>query len=364
MSQMPQLAMFTGLQPTKFADSSYTLYVYVFASTEEQQAFVPPVEHRERHAHRNYAGETNIFGGRIAQCPNCDEREPFNLPVNITAALNRLKLSRHDCAILVQVYRASTGTYHTIDEIEALPEPMIVGPVFEDLEELLSRTETPTRHSKGDIIALQKRLRLFGFIGPDEPLDGWIGPVTERAIAAYQEAYQLTQDSRAGPQTKRMLVQPLNDGMSHLGSEPVKGDFDTSVAVRYWVGQQPGYLGRSDFLEEVSMAFRPWESACGLKFVRVDDAEDARLKITFDEFGHSDDEEKVFESSDGSGGMLAQATPAGIILDPAERWLLQNHKTKPARAKPSFEVLAVLTHEVGHVLGLPHTFNSEDIMFP
>jgi hypothetical protein len=345
MEQMPTHAIFVGMNPTAFAECSYTLHIFVFKTADACHAFVPPGNLDNVATHENYAGETNIFGGRGAECENCIDREMFDRSVNVTRALNRLNLSRHDCSLYVLV-ESDHGEIFQLNQVPAIPAPILTGPVFESIEGMLSATDGLEGSTSGDVRALQVRLQALGFFVGE--CDGWFGAKTTAAVLKFQAAFKLTQDAIAGPTTKGMLVKPLNDAIPHVGSALEPRDFPPGTAVTYWVGEQPGYLPRDIFLKEVAMAFAAWAGACGLTFVLVDEFIDAKLKITFDDFDGNKDVTS-FDSTDGEGGMLAQATAEGVVLDPAERWLLRGKNARPARARTSYELLTVLTHEIGHV---------------
>jgi len=65
---------------------------------------------------------------------------------------------------------------------------------------------------------------------------------------------------------------------------------------------------------------------------------------------------------DGPGGALADATKDGIVFDSAERWMSQ--KQQAVEGKRRFEFQPVALHEIGHVIGLVHSDNPEDVMWP
>jgi predicted Zn-dependent protease len=83
----------------------------------------------------------------------------------------------------------------------------------------------------------------------------------------------------------------------------------------------------------------------------------------------------VDSAFDGPGGVLANATSSAVTFDKAEVWELSTSSTPYRTQRPDtadafwaassrFKVLPVALHEIGHVLGLDHTSNPEDIMSP
>ncbi|MBX4200055.1 peptidoglycan-binding protein [Candidatus Parcubacteria bacterium] len=63
---------------------------------------------------------------------------------------------------------------------------------------------------EGDaVLALQKFLQSQGFLPSDEPLNGYFGPKTEKAIRKYQEARGLEVTGRVGPLTRESWAKDL-----------------------------------------------------------------------------------------------------------------------------------------------------------
>jgi hypothetical protein len=132
--------------------------------------------------------------------------------VDITAALNRLDLSRHDCAIRV-IVESDLGAIAMINDVPTIPRPVLTGPMFEDLGELLTSVSAGSVANdgqpggaavvSGDVRALQRRLGALGFYAG--LADGVYGPETAEAVKAFQIKFGLVVDAAAGPQTKVCL---------------------------------------------------------------------------------------------------------------------------------------------------------------
>ena len=84
------------------------------------------------------------------------------------------------------------------------------------------------------------------------------------------------------------------------------------------------------------------------------------------EFGFFDDDTETM-AFNGPGGELARATNGTITFDIDENWtfLSQNISDAiPKNGKESFCLDVVCLHEIGHILGLSHSKNPNDVMAP
>merc|ERR1719204_358060 len=97
----------------------------------------------------------------------------------------------------------------------------------------------------------------------------------------------------------------------------------------------------------------------GLTFRRVESALNARLTVRFGETTLTGRKPGLPEA----GGQLACATPQGITFDAAERWLLEGEE-KPGRVPKAFQFYQVVLHEIGHCIGLLHSSDPADAMWP
>lgn len=115
------------------------------------------------------------------------------------------------------------------------------------------------------------------------------------------------------------------------------------------------------FEASVNAAFAAWEAVADLHFVQVADGGEA-----FNAPGTSGDIRLGGHAFDGQNGVLAHGyyppvngdTAAGDIhFDTAENWKL-------GWGGPGFNIYQVLTHELGHALGLDHSPVPNSLMNP
>ena len=347
MQEMPTFAVFMNLRPRDFAHHSYTLHVFLVPN-EKAAEFVPPATYEEYETHEGYAGTGEVFGGKGDECVNCIDRKPFHVAVDVTDTLRALNCERHDVTAVVIKERDDNKPL-AAEEEEFFSEPLFKGPFFASGARDLQKQQVASKD--GEVLALQARLAEFGFYKGSQ--EGWFGDQTEAAVKRYQEAYKLASDGVAGPLTKGKLTAPLFDGGSHIEEEFEKVfDVPADGRVTFWAGKQPGYLDDDQYQSEIELAFSKWATHTGLDFVEVGAQQDAAVRLIF-----SNDE----NFSDGDGGKLAAAHQFGIKFDASEQWLLQGEERTSAA---QFEFLPVLLHEIGHIVGVGHSFNEDDVMYP
>jgi len=342
----PTYAVFWPIEPLQVVNVAYELHVWVMKADDEA-SWKPPASEEQYDASPGYAGCNAIFGSKPG-CVNCRDRKPFEIRVDVSHVLAQLGLRRSQCAIKV----VCISSKRVIPLPSAIPAPKFGGPYFEG-----PLDETLQKGSEGaDVMALQAYLKKYQYY--HYSLDGVYGDRTEEAVKGFQKHIGVQENGIADAATKAMVVKPRADVNTYAHGEVAKATFAPKQALKVWVDTCPGYLAREKVLAEVKLACDQWAAAASLTFEIVEDASQASFKIDWDD--RSADNAFHF---DGKGGSLGEATSDHITLDEAEYWTLQGEMPNKRKKSP-FELLPVVLHEMGHVLGLVHSEKPADVMFP
>lgn len=339
MTEEPIFVAFENIQVLALKQKSYKLHV--FLTSEGGWSY--PSSH-DWSSIAGYAGAGAIFGGRAEECENCRKRPPFTVLVEVRATLEKLGLSRHEAEVHV-LCEDELGEVLPLADT-AVPAPVLLGPWFEN-------DGTLRLHSAGsEVLQLQKALFKLGYL-PEMSCTGIFDTITEEAVKEFQRFSGLKETDVCDASTKGLVTAQRYD---------VEGDVISGGAlphlgplVTYAVGALPGYLQgahRCETLREIDEAIQQWAEVVGLTFQRTSELH-ARLQVSFQPLG----------APPSPGGQLAQASAQGIVLDSSERWLLRSQK-KPQRFRKAFYLYPVVLHEMGHCLGMKHSSNRDDVMWP
>jgi peptidoglycan hydrolase-like protein with peptidoglycan-binding domain len=361
MREPPFFAVFRGVDIRKL---EHPRLLYVFVASKSTDWTAPDAESEITEA-PGFAGMASVFffdqpGG----CANCKINPIIDVFIDITQALRDAKLRPSKAALHVLV-EDSQGNCELLANTP-VPEPQLKGPRFGMMTEMLAQGVSPGHEAEDDAKELQALLLKHGAadaetVGGDiSAPDGIFGPLTEAAVKKLQKAAGLLEDGIAGPKTKaKLLASGLHDDFRGDRLQTAPG---STVTWSLDLDSVPTQLKKDKLVEELQAAFAPWGEAVGLTFEQVAPGVTGAIAISF---ADTISDETAF---DGPGGALANATASSICFDCNERWELQGHK-HPQRDfmdwdEMYFGVLPVALHEIGHVLGLSHSFEEKDVMSP
>ena len=129
------------------------------------------------------------------------------------------------------------------------------------------------------------------------------------------------------------------------------------ASLSYYVGDVPASIDEAAFRQAIEAAFAAWAEVADLDFHETS-VPRQRDSIDFS-----------FAPLDGPGGTLAQAylpddvnfgrIAGDVQFDSDEHWEFGN-----AQRNAATDVLLVAVHEIGHALGLEHSDDPSNVMYP
>lgn len=235
-----------------------------------------------------------------------------------------------------------------------------------------AKSLSPKTASKQDVHDLQSLLARYGFLKVGY-YPGSYDEATRHAVSQFQSFYKIypEEDCVCDHDTINLLNQP-RCGMSdpappdrtangRLASYVTRGKWDKSALSYKFLNSTPD-ITEDRQREIIKEAFNRWENECGLKFSETDGGSSSDISISFHHGSHGDG--NPFDDGGGSdGNTLAHAfLPLGgrwqgaLHFDEFELW-----KDQPGGA--GTRLYNVALHEIGHLLGLSHSRDTNAIMY-
>ncbi len=189
----------------------------------------------------------------------------------------------------------------------------------------------------------------------------------ESAVRSFQRRFGLAETGRADDATRTFMARPR----CGVADPPVgarvfgAGDAWQKQTLTWSIIEPSDKLPPHRDSNALRWALNLWEAVTSLDFKWVRDDANADIVVRFVTGAHGD-----HQAMDGPGNLLAHAFfppplvvgdgPAGDVhFDETEAWTV-----RMPMAGNEQDLVTVALHEIGHSLGLVHSFEPDDVMFP
>ncbi|XP_042484011.1 metalloendoproteinase 4-MMP-like [Macadamia integrifolia] len=263
--------------------------------------------------------------------------------------------------------RPSPGTL-TVDTTTAL--------TVKDIKATWHQFERFQNTAKGSHVSglseLKKYFHGFGYlVVSDTNFTDTFDDRFESAVIRYQSRLGLPVTGKLDSDTVSQIMSP-RCGMSdthvlhttrHFAYFPDEPRWTRRTPMRLSYAFSPDNMFRnlsaSDIRAVFERAFTRWSAVIPVSFYVTENYDSADIKIGFYSGDHGDG-----QPFDGVLGVLAHAfsPETGLFhIDAGETWAVDFGKEK---SKVAVDLESVVTHEIGHLLGLGHSSVREAIMYP
>uniref|UniRef100_A0A914P654 Peptidase metallopeptidase domain-containing protein n=1 Tax=Panagrolaimus davidi TaxID=227884 RepID=A0A914P654_9BILA len=195
--------------------------------------------------------------------------------------------------------------------------------------------------------------------------------ILKNAISKFQKYTNLEETGKFDSKTKRKMAEPR---CGNPDFQKDAADFDSpppwtkDIIVYSLVGPFSSDVPVSILGIVMREAFALWSKHIPKDFIETVDIIDsdnetlnfqkAAIKIGFWKRSHGDN--VIF---DGNGGIVAHTeNNRNLHYDIEEKWHV--YSENEVEMNGTMDLFTVTLHEIGHILGLPHSNNSESIMYP
>ncbi|CAI9277909.1 unnamed protein product [Lactuca saligna] len=226
------------------------------------------------------------------------------------------------------------------------------------------------------ISELKKYMQRFGYLKLDTNLSSGdnFDDEFQIAVTQYQQKHGLAITGKLNSETISQMTLP-RCGVRDTSPPPIFHEIQhynyfngkprwsraipTTLTYAFSPNCMVSNLNFSDIKHAFRRSFSRWSAVIPVNFTESDFYEFSDIKIGFYSGDHGDG-----EPFDGVLGVLAHGfSPESgkLHLDAAETWAMDFESEK---SKVAVDLESVATHEIGHVLGLAHSFEKDSVMYP